>query len=78
MNVLVTETAATCRLCGERRKLCLSHIVPEFCFKPLYDPKYVLIRQTADGRSSKLQKGLRERLLCEMCEGWINDHYEKP
>jgi hypothetical protein len=46
-----------------------SHIVPEFLYKPHYDEKHrALLFDKRDAPSTMLQKGLRERLLCEGCE----------
>lgn len=60
-----------------------SHIIPEFLYKPLYDKKHRAI-QLPDTTASKnkkrhkiLQKGLREKLLCNCCEQLLNDRYEK-
>lgn len=69
-----------CRLCRQHRKLCQSHIVPEFCYKAAYDEKHRLLQINQDerGRSviKTLQKGLREPLLCRKCEARIN-RYER-
>src|SRR5438876_12386276 len=67
-----------CQLRGEDRKLVRSHIIPEFFYSALYDEKHVLhqhVRTT--GEVKFVQKGHREPLLCEDCEGLLNDRYEK-
>ena len=67
-----------CQLRGEDRKLVRSHIIPEFFYGALYDEKHVLhqhVRTT--GEVKFVQKGHREPLLCEDCEGLLNDRYEK-
>lgn len=64
-----------CRLCGNIKNLCYSHIIPEFCFKPLYDEKGRLTKVSSNlsQKDRFLQKGLREYLLCESCE----NHFSK-
>ncbi len=70
----------TCALCQATAKLCQSHIIPEFCYKPIYDAKHRAVvvnpRDPSDQRYA--QKGVRSELLCQRCEGLINDRYEKP
>ena len=70
----------TCRLCGCTNKLCESHIVPEFLYKPLYDDKHKMLGINGLGnRGAKpLQKGIREYLFCNTCECFFNDEIEKP
>jgi len=71
----------SCNLCGENRELCNSHIIPEFCYKPLYDDNHRVARvNLPDERRlfSPIQKGFREHLLCRNCEGLLNDRYERP
>jgi hypothetical protein len=68
-----------CRLClDESSQLCNSHIIPELCFDPLYDPekRNFIELNISTGRVRKHQKGFRERLLCANCESVINN-YEK-
>jgi hypothetical protein len=63
-----------CRLCGEPKTLLMSHVVPEFFYKPVYDAKH-RIHTRHNGRLAKtppLQKGLRERLLCWECEQYFS------
>ena len=68
----------TCALCREKKKLCNSHIIPEFLFKPLYDGKHQIhiISTDSDMKPKKGQKGTREKLLCGDCEGLLSK-YEK-
>lgn len=67
-----------CRLCGEQKTLCDSHIIPEFCYRALYDERHkAVLVNNAPSRESKLQKGFREELLCERCEAFLNESYEK-
>ncbi len=66
-----------CRLCGQEKRLCKSHIVPEFCYKRGYeDGKALQINLKHDGSQvvRTIQKGLREYLLCETCEACINSY----
>ena len=62
-----------CRLCTLDRGLRNSHIIPESLYKPLYDKKHRAVhltdfKGTNDYKKLKpLQKGLREKLLCNEC-----------
>lgn len=71
---------AMCRLCGEDRNLCNSHIVPEFLYGNLYNDSHKLMGITGLGSKGwkPLQKGVREYLFCSECEQHLNDRYEKP
>lgn len=64
----------TCRLCGNVRPLCYSHVVPEFCYSRLYEPdKHQAAQASRDGTGPRrIQKGYREYLLCEDCERHLN------
>jgi hypothetical protein len=58
-----------CKLCLRVRKLCESHIIPEFLFTPLYGHTHQI--RSVDPALSYVRfprKGLRDRLLCEECE----------
>lgn len=70
----------TCKLCHTEQALCNSHIIPEFLWADLYDENHKLIGITGQGRNgwTKLQKGIREKLFCEDCEQYFNEHFEKP
>ena len=59
-----------CRLCKEDHNLKNSHIIPEFFYKPIYDSKHHLhLRKSGKLiKGQPLQKGIREKLLCEGCE----------
>jgi hypothetical protein len=65
-----------CALCHSLNPLRNSHIIPEFQYKPIYDPKHRLltISSNPQKRDRYVQKGLREKLLCDACEilfsGW--------
>ena len=59
----------TCALCKREAPLRRSHVVPEFLYKPHYDEKHrALLFDKRDAPYTMLQKGIRERLLCEECE----------
>ena len=59
-----------CALCLNDRKLCRSHIIPEFLYKPLYnDQRRIEVLSILPNRKDwQEQKGLWEYLLCETCE----------
>jgi hypothetical protein len=65
-----------CALCHEERQLRNSHILPEFVFKPLYDEKHKfhMLSAIATKGNAQLQKGVRERLLCQGCETLFSKH----
>jgi hypothetical protein len=66
-----------CALCREERKLCKSHIIPEFLYTQLYDDKHrVAVLGKDFDRMKYEQKGLREHLLCISCESYLSK-YEK-
>lgn len=67
----------TCGLCGAAKPLMNSHILPEFLYRGIYDEKHRTLVLSAGGQTRVLQKGLRERLLCDQCEGLIQryEHY---
>lgn len=70
-----------CRLCRSYRELQDSHIIPEFMYVSLYDDKHKMVSyRYGEHRITKqpLQKGLREPLLCEKCEGYLNTNFEQP
>jgi hypothetical protein len=70
-----------CRLCHNDADLRKSHIIPEFFYTATYDTLHRFHVITSDPHVPEryLQKGLRERLLCQECEqlfaGW--EHYAK-
>lgn len=73
------ERLALCGLCGRRRDLCNSHILPEFFYKPAYDapplPRRVsVVSSDVEQATKHLQKGVREHLLCEECEALLSRH----
>jgi len=72
----------TCRLCCLVRPLANSHILPEWGYGDIYDPRghrgYAL---SADPgvRLGYVRKGIREPLLCLVCEGKLSryEHYAR-
>lgn len=72
-----------CRLCQLEKELRRSHILPEFMYQNLYDEnprRYHTLNVDLDNisnSSNKIeQRGIREFLLCDQCEGLISK-YEK-
>jgi len=65
-----------CALCLIENELCDSHIIPEFFYKPLYDEKHRMniIPLSSEQRKKYEQKGIREKLLCQRCEGQISKY----
>ncbi len=58
-----------CKLCLQPRELRESHILSEYEYKPLYDEKHRFYRISSKKiKPGILQKGLREKLLCNECE----------
>ena len=76
-----------CKLCGQWRLLCWSHVIPEFMLRHVRDPdrkfNYSRIRDDGSGQIRRLQKNQRplidhdRNLLCEECEGLFNK-WETP
>ena len=66
-----SKTMGTCKLClGQGLELRNSHIIPEFFYKPIYDPKHQfnVFSETEESPGRPEQKGLREYLMCGSCE----------
>lgn len=59
-----------CALCQSQRPLRNSHIIPEFLYKLLYDEKHRFhsVSTEIEKTDKFMQKGLREKLLCDECE----------
>lgn len=70
----MAKNSGVCKLCSNQRELCYSHIIPEFMYKALYSNNHKFNGIQPDGSVSKLQKGLREYLLCADCEGKLNKY----
>lgn len=60
-----------CRLCQCERTLRGSHVIPEFFYRSMYDDKHRFFTVSSDPGKKDLthQKGVREPLLCDECEG---------
>ena len=64
-----------CKLClDESVELRHSHILPEFLYTGVYDEKHrtVGVDPRPEQKDRVLQKGLREDLMCEQCEGLLS------
>lgn len=59
-----------CALCKTQVPLCRSHIIPEFCFKCLYDGNhhYINMYDVRNDKTCLGQKGFYEPMLCTQCE----------
>jgi hypothetical protein len=67
-----------CKLCLKpNQELRKSHIIPEFMYQKLYDdnPKRYYTLKIGDNNSKRIeQKGIRENLLCNSCEGLLSEY----
>lgn len=70
-----------CRLCKNEATLLNSHVLSEFLYQPTYqhfDPdapkkkRMLSVPADPDEKLEWLQKGIREPLLCEVCEQHLN------
>jgi hypothetical protein len=64
-----------CALCLQAKKLCNSHIIPEFMYKPFYDLQHKF--QAVHSQANKItfhQSGAKEYLLCRDCEERLNKY----
>lgn len=65
----------TCALCHGDDTLLLSHVIPEFLYRQLYDDKHQLhLFSSEDSKPRRFQKGIRERLLCARCEKQLSKY----
>jgi len=80
MDETPASNTGICVLCQFSTTLCQSHIIPEFCYKPIYDEKHRAHAFWSDNPEQPWfeQKGTRSYLLCKKCERDVNDWYEKP
>jgi len=79
------NNTTVCALCQQTRTLRNSHIIPEFLHAPLYEEnprRYNTYGVDGRPKLGVLQKGEREHLLCDECEGrfsiferWASDFY---
>jgi len=62
----------SCALCLREKKLCKSHIIPQFFYEPLYENgqprKFFQISGDPVKKTISRQQGIWEYLLCEDCE----------
>ena len=67
---------AQCALCLEDRTIVRSHVIPVFLYEAVYDQKhrFRIIDTGAEYKERWAQKGLREPLLCEICEGQLSSY----
>lgn len=65
-----------CALCLQKKPLRNSHIISEFLYESLYDNKnrFHMLSNVPGQRNEILQKGLREKLLCDDCEQKLGKH----
>ena len=65
-----------CRLCLKISDLKNSHIIPEYFYKEMYDSKHRFMNISPDPKkkTTYLQKGAREFLLCEKCEEQLSKY----
>jgi hypothetical protein len=64
-----------CKLCLKESELRKSHILPEFLYENLYDEKHRTLLISRENEKV-IQKGIREKLLCQECETKLSK-YEK-
>jgi hypothetical protein len=71
MSLGSKKISGTCPMCESFGPLCNSHIIPEFCYKGMYDDKgRAFAIDTVDIDTDKyIQSGLKEYMLCPTCEG---------
>lgn len=66
-----------CKLCQKEKELCYSHILPEFLYLPIYDETHHTFLMIPRGNEKYLlQKGIREYLLCNDCDGKVISKWE--
>lgn len=65
-----------CKLCLEEKKLCDSHIFPEYMYSSLYDEHHQFPEFDAgeNGRRKMRSKGIYDLLLCKRCEEIIQKY----
>ena len=70
-----------CKLCLQERKICKSHIIPEFLYKQGYDENgqmHVLKKGNSKPKNLQHNLDVYEKLLCADCEeNLLNKKYEK-
>jgi hypothetical protein len=79
MKYRLETKISVCKLCLEEKPLCESHIIPEFWFQSLYtNNKFIQPKLDKKLGVEIYQKGIKERMLCAACEGFLNTTYEQP
>lgn len=65
-----------CKLCNNNTKLVKSHIISEFCYKPLYDNlhRFPGCSDAQNGKIEIYQKGVKEKMLCKNCEDILSKY----
>lgn len=74
-----TPASIPCALCLRIAPLQASHIIPEFCYRPLYDAQHrahIIRGNAADPAPPFTQQGTRYPLLCRDCEQHLNRNFE--
>lgn len=63
-----------CRLCLNHSELAHSHVLPEFFYEPTYDEthRFISLSSHLRHKPKPFEKGIREYLLCQLCEGQLN------
>lgn len=68
-----------CKLCGSKKPLQLSHIIPKSYFRALKSGNGQLVSVTCDSDSvpKKSNTDPKEKLLCRECEQFLGEKYEQ-
>ena len=69
-----SSPTTVCALCREHRRLCKSHIIPEFLYSTIYDETRRIHVRSGDVATPNTvrQKGIWQHLLCQSCENKIS------
>ena len=69
-----------CALCLKRRKLRRSHIIPEFTYRAIKgeEDRFYTFEPLTGEKTGTRQTGVWSYLLCDECERFLNDQFEKP
>lgn len=82
MVAKATKADSRCAFCLTHEQLQSSHIIPEFMYKQNYTSRHgsigIRVRRNGAVSASRIQKGLREPLLCRGCEGYFAKRFETP
>lgn len=69
MNSFSTTAVAACPRCGSPGPLRESHIIPHFVVQWLRETSATDHIRSAEAPNLRIQDGLKQRLLCDSCEG---------